>query len=81
MNLVLILELKSAAIEIKLSLDVFNSMLRKYKKVSLNLVIRPLKFSSVNRKKKKNKPKTELTYGEQSNMPTHALRESLKRRE
>ena len=80
MNLVLILELKSAAIEIKLSLDVFNSMFRRYKKVSLNLVLRPLKFSSVNRKKK-TKPKTELTYGEQSNIPTHALRESLKRRE
>lgn len=78
MNLILILELKNAAIEIKLSLDVFNSMLSRYKKVSVNLVIRPLKFSSVKTEKKK---KTELTYGEQSNIPTHALCESPKRRE
>ena len=79
MNLILILELKNAAIEIKLSLDVFNSMLSRYKKVSVNLVIRPLKFSSVKTEKKKTK--TELTYGEQSNIPTHALCESPKRRE
>ena len=77
MNLILILELKSAAIEIRLSLDVFNSMLSRYKKVSVNLVIRPLKFSMWRQKKKK---KTELTYGEQSNIPTHALCESPKRR-
>ena len=55
MNLILILELKNAAIEIKLSLDVFNSMLSRYKKVSVNLVIRPLKFSSVKTEKKKQK--------------------------
>ena len=55
MNLILILELKSAAIEIRLSLDVFNSMLSRYKKVSVNLVIRPLKFSMWRQKKKKKK--------------------------
>ena len=54
MNLLLILELNSAAIEIKLSLDVFNSMLNRYKKVSMKLMIRPLKFFNVRTEKKLN---------------------------